>query len=118
MKVGVNQRTNFNIKGIAWLLLFIFCTLLLAEVSHSHRNLQSSEVSTSCSSDEAVFNEPQSFCEFCDYILHQSNRLLPVGYHFIAALAKVVRVTEFVQTQFVYTFNDLLLFSGNSPPLV
>ena len=117
MKGGANKRTGFYIKGIACLLLFIFCNLLLAEVLHSHRKLQSSQVSISSSSDEAIIKQPQSFCEFCEYILHQSNRLLPVAYHFTAAPAKVIRVTEFVQTQFVYAFNDLLLFSGNSPPL-
>ena len=116
MKNSANQRTGVYINGIAWLLLFIFSGLFSAEVLHSHKSLQGSEVSVSHSPDEASIASQQLFCKLCDYILHQSNHLLPVACHFILAPAKVIPVVEFVQTESVYTFDDRLLFSGNSPP--
>jgi hypothetical protein len=117
MKNGVS-KIRVHIKSIASLLLFIFCTLLLAEGLHSHINPQGSKVAVSKSSNAELLKLTQPFCEFCDYILHQSNRLLPSAFQFTAAPAREILITEFVQTQFVLTFNDLLLFSGNSPPRV
>ncbi|WP_207425729.1 hypothetical protein [Pedobacter sp. SYSU D00535] len=118
MSKGVNRRTHFDVKAIASLLLLIFAILFLAEISHSHRSTRDSALVGSKAPEEASLDQARPSCEWCDYILHQSHRLLPVSYHFHAAPARVIVVSPLVQEPFIYLFNDLLLFSGNSPPLV
>jgi hypothetical protein len=117
MKDAASKHHGFNIRGITWLLLFIFSGLLSAEILHSHVKLASSEDVFSNASDQARIKEPQTFCEICDYVLHKSSRLIPVAYQFIEAPVKINSVIYTAQTQFVYTFYDLLLFSGSSPPI-
>jgi hypothetical protein len=115
MKSGLSRRRIY-IKSIASLLLFIISSLLVAECLHSHKGPQSSKVVVSQSADAATLKQAQPFCEFCDYIFHQSSRLVPAVCYFTSAPVKLILAAEFTQSLFVYTFNDLLLFSGSSPP--
>ncbi|MES2809482.1 MAG: hypothetical protein V4619_12690 [Bacteroidota bacterium] len=117
MKRGLHKQVGCRRQNIVRLLLLVFCSFLLAEISHTHKPFIDERFSVNNSTAGAVVKHPQSFCKFCDYLVHQSHSLAPLSCHFTAAPTWIIHAAKFAPVRFVYTISDLLLFSGNSPPL-
>lgn len=113
-----NKLIDLSKRSIVWLLLLIFCSLLLGEGLHTHKLYTNAPSSIVNSTNNAVVKHPQSFCKFCDYLLHHNHILTPGIYQVTILSVKIVFVPGYSSQKVDYISGDLLLFSGNSPPLV
>jgi hypothetical protein len=115
MKRDLHICIGASKQWVGCVLLLVFLNLIAAECLHRHQRFDNPQAA-SIGYGTAAINKLQLSCKFCDYLHHQHHSLPLAGNAFIIPLVKVVCASKILSGQFVYVFNDLLLFSGNSPP--